>query len=297
MERQLRTPRRTQLISKALSKKILIIDAYNMIHRCRFQWGGGLADGEHQIVYNFFRTLRATVSRFSPDIVYFPLDGKPAARLEADPNYKGNRKIDTDNPDIVKYWESFHRQKRKIISSVQKDYPIRTVFHPEQECDDLVQYIIDYFHRDDDVTIISSDTDFIQLLNKYPDTVKLYNPISKKYRENTSYDYVSWKAMVGDKADNIPGVRGVGKKTASKILETEGLLSQKLKDDTFRKAYEKSYSLIKFIDLKGEESKIVYTKSVLDMSSISNDFHSMSFASMLKQKTLDEYEETFLNLQ
>ena len=39
------------------SRKVLIIDGYNMIHRCRFQWGGGKAIGEFQIVYNFFRTL------------------------------------------------------------------------------------------------------------------------------------------------------------------------------------------------------------------------------------------------
>lgn len=280
-----------------LSKKVIIIDGYNMIHRCRFKWGGGLADGEYQIVYNFFRTLRATVAQFSPDVVYFPLDGKPVARLEADPNYKGNRVIDTDDPEVVKYWESFRRQKRIIISSIQKDYPIRTVYHPGQECDDLVQYLIEYYHATDDVTVISSDTDFIQLLNKFPDTVKLYNPVSKEYRENTDYDYVAWKAMVGDKADNIPGVKGIGKKNATKILTTPGLLKVKLADDKFRKAYEKSYNLINFIDLKSEASNIVYTKSVLDMSSIANDFHAMNFASILKQSSLDQYEETFSTLQ
>jgi DNA polymerase I len=254
-----------------------------------------LATGEYQIVYNFFRTLRALVGQFSPDIVYFPLDGKPASRLEADPNYKANRKIDTDDPDVVKYWESFHAQKRIIISSIQKDYPIRTLFHPDQECDDLVQYIIEYHHKGDDVVVASSDTDFIQLLNKYPGKVKLYNPTSKEYRENTAYDYISWKAMVGDKADNIAGVRGIGKKTATKIL-SEGTLNDRLKDDKFRRAYEKSYNLIKFIDLKGEESRIITTNSVLDMDSITDDFYAMGFESMLNQSTIDKYENTFINL-
>jgi len=291
------------LTSKVSSKKVLIIDGYNMIHRCRFQWSGyqktkdtGPADGEFQIVYNFFRVLRSTIDQFSPDVVYFPLDGKPAARLLADPNYKGNRTVDTSDPEVVKYWESFHRQKRVIISALQKDYPVITVYHPDQECDDLVQYIIDYHHVDDEVVVISSDTDFIQLLNKHPDTVRLYNPISKEYRPNTEYDYVSWKAMVGDKADNIPGVRGVGKKTASTILATAGALDERLKNDKFRKSYEKSYSLIKFIDLKDEESRIIITKSMLDMAIITDDFESMGFNSMLSESSIDKYEKTFINL-
>ena len=86
------------------------------------------------------------------------------------------------------------------------------------------------YHLDDNTVILSSDTDFIQILNLYPDNVKLYNPISKSYRQNTDYDYVAWKAMVGDRADNIPGVKGIGKKTANKILSTEGELSKRLKN-------------------------------------------------------------------
>jgi len=278
-------------------KNILIIDGYNMIHRCRFKWGGGLADGDNQIVYNFFRTLKSTISQFCPDIVYFPLDGMPKARLEADPDYKGNRTIDTDDQEVLDYWASFRLQKRFIINSLKSNYPIKVLYHPDNECDDIIYYLVKHHHSGDNVTIVSSDTDFIQVLNEFPDAVSLYNPVSKKYRENTEYDYVAWKAMVGDKADNIPGVRGIGKVGAEKILRKEGALEEKLSDPSFKKAFDKSFDLIKFIDLKSDESNIELTWAALDIDAIEAEFDELEFNSMLKENYFSSYEEEFLKLE
>jgi len=268
-----------------------------MIHRCRFQWGGGIATGEYQIVFNFFRTLRSLLAEFNPDVVYFPLDGKPAKRIESFAAYKANRKIVTEDPEELAYWDSFHRQKRIIIDSLQRDYPIRTAYHPLHECDDLVPHLIDKYHPLDNIVVASSDTDFIQLLNTHPNNVKLYNPISKSYRQNTDYDYVSWKAMVGDKSDNIPGVRGIGKKTAIKILTKEGELDKRLEDETFKSNYEMSYNLIKFLDLTEDQDGIVYTQSDLDRENIAQEFERMDFKSMLGEKYLDMYFNTFNTLR
>lgn len=277
-------------------RKILIIDGYNMIHRCRFQWGGGTANGDYQIIYNFFRTLRSLVEEFSPDLVYFPLDGRPTKRLEMFEDYKGNRKIETEDPDEIAYWESFRMQKRKIIDSLKNNFPIITVYHEDHECDDLILHLIEQYHLDDETVIASSDTDFIQILNNYSDNVKLYNPVSKAYRDNTEYDYVAWKAMVGDKADNIPGVRGVGKKTATKILSTEGELEKRLEDPIFKKSFDDSYNLIKLMDLTSEEEEIIFTKAKLNIDNIKNDFLDMEFRSMLEEKYLNNFFNTFQNL-
>ena len=275
------------------SRKVLIIDGYNMIHRCRFQWGGGTTIGEFQVVYNFFRTFRAAIEEFSPDLVYFPLDGRPTKRLAAYKDYKGTRKIETTDPEEIAYWESFHRQKRIIIDSLQKNYPVITVYHPDNECDDLVLYLIEKYHHDDESIILSSDTDFIQILNLYPDKVKLYNPVSKVYRDNTDYDYVAWKAMVGDKSDNIPGVKGIGKKTATKILSTEGELNRRMENPIFKSGFIKSYDLIKFLDLNDEEEGIEFTKAKLDCNSIKNEFLSMELNSMVDENYLKNYFNTF----
>lgn len=44
----------------------LFLDSYNLIHRSRFDWGGGLATGENQIIYNFMKSIRPILEKFSP---------------------------------------------------------------------------------------------------------------------------------------------------------------------------------------------------------------------------------------
>ena len=124
--------------------------------------------------------------------------------------------------------------------------PCHFAHHPLIEGDDVVYYIAKNIAEDSDVTIVSSDTDFIQVLNELS-YVKLWNPVSQKYRDNTDYDYVSWKSMVGDTSDNIKGVRGIGKVRATKIMK-EGSLISKMSDLSFSKQFNKAYSLIKLRD-------------------------------------------------
>lgn len=277
------------------SKPVLVLDAYNLIHRSRFEWGGGLADGDNQIIYNFFRSLKAIVDQFEPSKIYFVLDGKPVSRIEALPSYKENRKVDLDDPDIAAYWESFHSQKREIISSIKKDYPITTVYHPHFECDDLIYHIIDTVtSRDKDIVIVSSDSDFIQIINTF-DNVKLFNPVKSDYREKTPYDYVAWKAMVGDKADNIPGVKGIGKTNATKILSDSELFAKKMADQNFASQYHNSYSLIKLSSLNQEDScGIIFTeRTQFDSTSVLESFENWGFNSMLKESYFLNYTQVY----
>tara|TARA_B100000131_G_scaffold323253_1_gene380986 strand:+ start:5246 stop:6112 length:867 start_codon:yes stop_codon:yes gene_type:complete len=279
-----------------IDRPVLIIDAYNMIHRCRFEWGGGLAAGEYSVVYNFMRTLRLLVEDFSPSLVYFPLDGKPAARLEIDSSYKANRRVETQSEEEAAYWESFRRQKGIIIDTVKNYLPLKTVFHKEYECDDLVLYLVKKILKTDgdaNIVIVSSDTDFIQLLNSYPNNVKLWNPLSKKYRENTDYDYVAWKAMVGDRSDNIPGVKGIGKVTAEKILKEAGALEGRMENDSFKKSFNHSYSLIKLDDLDGLDDEIDISSREFLPSEVERSFADMGFKSLLKETYLTKFNDTF----
>ena len=278
--------------------KIIIIDAYNMIHRCRFEWGGKPATGEYQIVYNFFRTLRALVEESKPTMIFFPLDGAPKARLDSFDDYKGNRKVDTTDENTVKYWESFHSQKRIIINAVKYCYPIISFYHPDYECDDVILHLVeDRIPKDKEAIIISSDTDFIQIINNHKN-ITLYNPITRSFRECTDYDYVSWKSMVGDVADNIPGVKGIGKKTATKILSSTTELAARLASDSFSQIYNRNYNLIELKNLsEGDLPQLqVHGPNVLDRAKIESDFREMKFESMLKESTLEKYLSTFENV-
>ena len=274
--------------------KVLLLDGYNMLHRCRFNWGGGKAEGEHQITYNFMRLLKSTIDDFKPDDVYFVIDGKPVKRLEAFPAYKENRREEITDPEEIAYWESYHRQKRNCLKFLREDLPVITAYHKDYEADDVIYHLAkNKFTSDDEVIIISSDTDYIQVCSEL-DYVKLFNPIKREYREAPEYDYVSWKAMVGDRSDNIPGVYRIGKVKAEKILKN-GELQDKLKEETFRSQYEEAYSLIKLDDMS-DVNDIEYTEKLFNLDLLKEEFQTMEFQSMLEESYLSDYEDTFKTL-
>jgi len=87
--------------------KVLFLDAYNLIHRAR----SGFTRGEYPVVFNFFRGVRPLVEKFSPDKVYFVLEGNPKFRNDLlDGEYKAGR---------VNPGNHFHRQKAIIINMVK----------------------------------------------------------------------------------------------------------------------------------------------------------------------------------
>ena len=221
--------------------KILVIDAYNMIHRARFGYRGG----DHAIVFNFFRSLKAEISRHQPDKVYIVSEGKPKHRLALNSEYKGQRKPVED--------PGFYRQKNEIFT-LCKYLPFTFIRHPDYECDDVIGYLCTKTHLHDVVTIISSDTDFIQLLDDK--NVNLWNPIKKKFIDRWPVDYVTWKALKGDPTDNVPGIKGIGEKRAFALCETSKTLYDFLTEDKSRKlSFESAYAQIKLADIDEDSPK------------------------------------------
>jgi DNA polymerase-1 len=254
----------------------------NLIHRAR----SGFAKGPHAITYNFFRQLRPLIELTNPDKVYLVLEGTPTHRQEVDGiDYKGGRK----DPG-----EDFYRQVNEIIQLISEALPFNIMKADDLECDDVIANLSIYHHdMGDDVTIISGDSDFIQLLDDRP-SIRLYNPIKKKRQEQTSYHYLTWKALTGDSADNIPGIPRVGPKTAERLLMTEGLLDEFLKDAEKEKIFKRNYALIKLVDIPNFDP-VDYTvhSSVLHISTLLDAFTTMEFYTMIKEKTFDKYVNTF----
>ena len=242
------------------------------------------------------KLIKATAEFHYADEIYFVLDGRPKKRVESFPQYKANRKKELIDPEEIAYWESFRRQKREIINIVKNYLPINVVYHPDNEADDLIYHICKHKASPEDVIhIISSDSDYIQIINEF-DNVTLYNPVAKKERTRTEYDYVSWKAMVGDRSDNIPGVPRIGKVTAGKILKN-GTLNERLKDPKFRENYEISYNLIKLMDLKDIEDEIEIAKSAFKIEDLKSVFLNMEFKSLLEEEYLNSFTEVFEHLE
>ena len=168
-----------------------------------------------------FQKFRAAVNKFNPDRVYFVLEGKPVKRLAMMKEYKAQR-VYHDKDD-------FHRQKRMIIKMLKENFPVHVVRHPYYECDDVLAALATVTHKDDDCIVVSSDSDFYQLLQTH-ECLALYNPIRKKFVPVPQCDYVSWKALRGDSSDNIEGFRGIGDKRAALLLEDKEAFEQFLDD-------------------------------------------------------------------
>jgi DNA polymerase-1 len=271
---------------------ILVIDGHNFMHRAR----SGFSKGEYAIVYNFFRNLRAQIELHSPTRVYFVLEGHPRARYEMMEGYKANRVIDPlVAPERHQAMVDFHRQVRIIIGLVREYLPISVIRHPHHEADDTIFNLINRSSRAIPWTVVSNDTDFIQLLDQFSN-VSLFNPMKKEYIESPGYDYLTWKALRGDGSDCIPGIPGVGDKTATKLaIDLERLHHWLLEDKSRMNVFIRNLDLIRFMTWDDEESLQMqsWLHQAPSWAGFALAFKSMGFQSMLKEKTWKRFTETF----
>lgn len=267
-----------------MKQRVLLIDGYNMLHRARSGW----TKGENPIIFNFFRSFRATIDKFSPDIVYFVLEGRPVQRLETMVEYKGNR-VHHDKDDFL-------RQKRAIISLLKERFPVRVVRHPNYECDDVLAALANVTHEHDDVIVISSDTDFYQLLSKNKN-LELYNPVKKEFVDPPEYDYVTWKALRGDSTDNIPGIRGIGNKRAQSLVIDPDTLKKFLEVPENRDVFQRNVQMIRFHELSPEQmAELEYNEPEVDWGQIKSLFEEMKFFSITNHKSWSKFVSTFERL-
>ena len=262
---------------------VVLLDAYNLIYRARYSFA---ARGEYGTVYSFFRSLRALLEKLDPDKAYFVLEGVPEDRLKIHPTYKGNRVKDKD--------KTFYEHRKIIIEMMSNLFPVYSVRHPRQECDDVIASLVkSHTEAGDSCTVVSTDTDFIQLYNTC-ERVKIYNPIKKKYVEAPDFDYVTWKSLRGDPSDNIPGIKGIGDKRATALVSDSSKLQELLVRDNNKEIFEKNMSLIKFSDINNDD--LEYSGAISDWNKVKNNFDDMKFTSITNPKSWIKFMDTFNSL-
>lgn len=258
----------------------LVIDLANMVHRAR----SGFQRGENSISFMFSRMFRATVEKFDPDRVYVVLEGKPVSRKEAFTEYKAARSSPGDD---------FWRQQADILG-ILHNLPVWIFRHPQEECDDVIGHIVNEVQKNEDCVIVSSDSDFTQLLTVGSDRVRLWNPVKEIWVQAVPYDYVSWKSLTGDSTDGVPGFKGVGGKTAEKIVTTPGKLEEFLEKSNNREIYNRNYGLISFHKIyQGLEIK----SPSFNVEALQGDFEKLGFKSILVEKSWKKFVDTFQKLE
>lgn len=209
----------TKKASSMLKSKTIIVDGNHLAHRAKYSFNLSNKGTDTSVTYGFIRTLWSYIRRFHPESVVVCWDGGvPEHRRKALPEYKANRHKDDDPLE----YENFQRQMRELRLFALPLMGIISVHKPSMEADDLVYHASRIL--DGNKIVISGDHDLLQCIS---DDVMVYHPgkdilfDSGKLEEVFGISlkqFVDWKALQGDSSDNIPGVPGIGEKTATKLF-------------------------------------------------------------------------------
>lgn len=261
----------------------LVLDGYNLIHRAR----GGFQKGEWPIAFNFFRGLRPIIEKFLPlESAWMAFEGHPQRQLKLLPEYKANRPESNDD---------FRRQATRIMD-VLRHMPIKMVRHPSREADDTIASIVSHLASIDgqaDITIVSSDSDFTQLL-QLDQRVRLWNWRDQAFVQPPDYDYVGWKALRGDPTDNIPRCHGMTEAAALRTIKDANGLKALMQDAAFQEAFERNLGLIRLEAFSSAELlSAMISHGTSSWEIVRSMLDDMGFKSMLKPTTWDKYTSTF----
>ena len=262
--------------------KYLIIDTANMFFRARHV-AFRATDPWEKVGYALHITLSAVnkvYNQFDADHVVFALEGRSWRKDFYEP-YKKNRAVaraaltESEQEEETLFWETFD----SFTKYLQEQTNCSVIREPNAEADDIIARFI-HLHPDDEHTIISSDTDFVQLI---AENTQQYNGITdelitskgifnskgqpvmdKKTKEPKSIPDPEWllfeKCMRGDSTDNVfsayPGVRKKGTKNKVGLLEAFA--------DRETKGYNwNNLMLQRWTDHNGEEHRVLddYTRN------------------------------------
>jgi len=210
--------------------KLIIVDGHNFLWRAYsipFKFYSKKNTPLH-VVSTYLKLLRRTVTSIYGDSLVVVFDSNTTNNnFELSKDYKANRKV-------FKKGEDSPYSHLPYIQKVLDFLHIHYLEIPNIEADDIIASIVNSFckrNSDNKAYIFSSDTDFYQLLNMQTVIVKLkkgfmagneHEIINARYIKNKigirPSQYVQFKSLTGDSADNIKGIFGVGAITAKKIV-------------------------------------------------------------------------------
>ncbi len=229
--------------------KLVLIDGHALAYRAYFALPTEMATSQGEptnAVFGFASMLLNVLRDVQPDYLAVTFDVGRTFRHDEYAEYKANR---AEMPDDLRM--QFDRI-RELLDALH--IPVYTA--EGFEADDVLAALAQQAEAQGvETLILTGDTDTFQLIGPH---VRVLTP-GRSFRETKVYDeeavrqryglepaqLIDYKALVGDKSDNIPGVRGVGDKTARKLLQQYGSLEavydhlDEIKSGRFRTALEK----------------------------------------------------------
>lgn len=300
-----------------MKKKLLLVDGHSILNRAFY----GLppmtnGEGVHTNgILGFLNILFRFLEEEKATHLLVAFDRKePTFRHEMFEAYKGTRK---GMPDEL-------REQVPIMKEVLQAMQVPIVERPGYEADDILGTISREAVKEGyGVSILSGDRDLLQLatdeiLIRIPKTKSTGTTVEDYYAKDvmeqymvTPQEFIDVKGLMGDSADNIPGVPGIGEKTATKIIQQyhsienahahlEEIKPKKAKEN-LEAYYEqailsKTLATIKLdcqLDYELEQAELgnLYTKEAYQY------FQKLGFKSLLKRFSEEEKEDVSFQLQ
>lgn len=295
--------------------KLFLLDAYALIYRAYFAFinnprvtSKGL---DTSAIFGFTTTLLEVLDKHQPSHIAIVYDtDKPTIRHEEYKEYKATR---DETPEAIKISVPYIRR-------VAEAFQIPFLGVDGYEADDVIGTLAKQAEKEGfQVMMMTPDKDFGQLVSE---NIFMYRPgrmgnpaetwgveeIKKKFDIDAVHQVVDYLGMMGDSVDNIPGIPGVGPKTASKLLkqygsmekmyehadEIKGKLGEKIRDNQEQALLSKKLARI-LTDAPINFDAKTFLKDPVDEEKVKELFSELEFRTLLKRVTGERLEKPVAN--
>ena len=214
-------------LQKNINSDILLVDGLNTYIRSFMAVPSLNDDGLHTGgIAGFLKSVGYAIKLLNPTRVIVVFDGKGGSqkRRKIYPGYKNGRRTDIrlnrtyeELSDNITESQNFKKELIRTVNYLDA-LPVTVMALDQVEADDTIAYLAKQTFKDSNVTIMSTDKDFLQLAS---DKINIWSPVKKKifgckeivdeYGINCK-NFIFYRIMEGDVSDNIPGLDGVGLK-------------------------------------------------------------------------------------
>ena len=292
-----------------MKKRAILIDGNNLLFRSYYAtaYNGNLMKNSKGLptnaLFGFVNMINKIISEENPEYIMIAFDKGHNFRQDMYDNYKDGR-IETPNDLKIQF---------PIAKEICTLMGIKYIEIDNYEADDIIGTFARMTDEDKEynATIISSDKDLLQLISDEVDVKLLKQKDYIMMNNKTFYDYygikpirmIDLKSLMGDASDNIPGVKGIGEKTALSLLqkyetldgvynhidEISGKLKEKLINDKDNAYFSyKLATIYKEVPFEYTFNDILYKG--IDKEKLINKYKELEFNSFLKN--IESYEKT-----